>query len=200
MTDLIFPDCVNFPLDMDSKEGKKISEIGVTDFRSLCAYVQNLPYGRNKDQADPWAVIHEQKGSCSGKHLILKRIAESHGQTAWKLMCGIFRMNRKNTAEVKHILDQFGIMEIPEAHCYLKNGNQYYDFTKTGSRPENFLNELLLEREMQIEEIPMGKLLFHQNFLKQWLNHRVELPYTFEQLWSIREACIAGLALSDSQV
>ena len=67
------------------------------------------------------------------------------------------------------------------------------DFTKKGSNPENFVNELVEETEIQPEEITDFKVGFHQNFLKKYLKDNPEIPYSLEGFWKIREECITAL-------
>lgn len=79
-------------------------------------------------------------------------------------------MNAKNTKKFLQFLKIINLKKIPEAHNYLMINGEIKDFTKKGSNPENFVNELVEEtRKFNRRKSPISKVGFHQNFLKKYL-------------------------------
>src|SRR5580698_10132355 len=65
--------------------------------------VCELPYGRNSNPYDPLTVLTEQRGTCSTKHALLRRLAiEQRIDVA--LVLGIYEMAEQNTPGVGDIL------------------------------------------------------------------------------------------------
>lgn len=57
-------------------------------------------------------------------------------------------MNGTNTPQVANTLTKHNLKYIPEAHTYLKYQDQYFDFTKNGSSPSDFVGYLKFEKEI----------------------------------------------------
>ncbi|HWO29322.1 MAG TPA: hypothetical protein VNO32_11045 [Candidatus Acidoferrum sp.] len=70
--------------------------IAKTDLRTAAQYVCGLPYGRNSDPSDPVIVLAEQRGTCSTKHALLRRLAIEQGLDI-ALVLGIYEMTERNT-------------------------------------------------------------------------------------------------------
>lgn len=183
----------NFPI----QPGKEISDAflakGIRDFSSALIFVQDLPYRRNSLRNKPTVVLDELCGTCSTKHALIKRLADENGKEV-KLMMGIYRMNASNTKGVKPVMEKYNLEYIPEAHNYLRMGNKVIDITKRGFANTLFLHDLLEEEEITPAQIGNYKLEKHQSYLQDWLRSNAGVPYSFHELWSIREECIAALS------
>lgn len=109
-------------------------------------------------------------------------------------------MNGNNTPKIKSVLETLrepqseSLNYIPEAHNYLKFKNQILDFTKKNSSENDFIDDLLEEIEIQPHQINQFKIKFHKNYLKNWLVKNPQIPYFLDELWKIRELCIAHLS------
>lgn len=108
-------------------------------------------------------------------------------------MLGIFNMNPKNTAKISKVLKKYNLTEMPEAHNYLKVGENYLDFTRKNSTPEDFLQDLVQEIEILPQQTIEFKTNYHQTYLKQYLEKHPEIPYNYQKFWQIREECITEL-------
>ncbi len=168
-------------------------QFAAMDFDFVCEMIKNLPYKRNSDKTKITCVLDDFGGTCSTKHAFLKQFANEKRIENVKLMLGIFMMNAKNNKKISSVLENYQLKEIPEAHNYLMINGEIKDFTKKGSKPENFVNELVKEIEIQPKQITDFKVGFHQNFLKKYLKENPEIPYSLEEFWKIREECIAAL-------
>lgn len=169
---------------------------GILSFAGACDFVRNVPYRRNENKLDPFCILVDQFGTCSTKHALLKRIAEERGGFPIDLMLGVYRMNAQNTPKAGQILEQAGLKYLPEAHNFLRYHEDILDCTWPNSRPENFVPDLMEFTIIHPEQIGDFKVSYHQEFLKRWVQQRPHLKFSFEELWSIREACIAALSES----
>ncbi len=174
--------------------GKEISNQfirrGILTFEEACSYIKTIPYGRNADKLDSLCVFNDQKGTCSTKHALLKRLAEENGHNDIMLMMGIFRMNGQNTPQTQQVLSAYGLLYIPEAHNYLKYKDTVIDCTT--SKQLNFQPDLMEEAIIQPEQITDYKVAYHKLFLSEWLK-TAQLSYSPDEIWAIREKCIAAL-------
>lgn len=182
---------IDFELTSDKIISKKFQELGITSFSEAMNFIKNLPYGRNSSKNDLKLVLEEDKGTCSSKHALLKELAIENQHDEVKLMLGIFKMNGNNTPKIKNTLVQNNLNYIPEAHNYLKINNKIYDCTSKNSSEINFVDDLILKIEIQPNQISDFKIQFHKEFLKNWIEDR---PFTLEDIWTIRERCIADLS------
>lgn len=188
-----------FPLpDFDIIKDDKLSTLFVSNgcrtFHQAASYIKQLPYGRNNDKDDVLSVLKEHIGTCSTKHVILKRLADTYGQHDIKLMMGIFKMDGKYAPTIKPILDKYGLPYIPEAHNYLIFNGRRIDCTNKRSRPEDFEHDLLEEIEIAPGQITEFKVSYHKQFLSKWLDNN-ELPVnSLDDVWLVREDCIKALS------
>jgi hypothetical protein len=111
------------------------------------------------------------------------------------LTLGVYEMHERNTPGVGRVLDRHKLSFIPEAHCYLIYEGTRIDVTRSGLEPVEPIGKFLHEETINPEQIGAYKVQMHQQFLRQWsaqttLTHR----RGFEEIWSIREECIAALA------
>ncbi|QYS88923.1 MULTISPECIES: hypothetical protein [Flavobacterium] len=166
---------------------------GISTWEELTKYVQKIPYGRNSLRNDFSLVLTEHRGSCSSKHALLKSLASDFNQENTELILGIFKMNAKNTPSLKEILESNSIDYIPEAHCYLKINDQYKDYTSKNSLYSRIKEDILFEIIINPDQVIQYKIDYHQTFLKNWI-FETKQNKTFEEIWDIREKCIAQLS------
>ncbi|MDO1500694.1 hypothetical protein Q2T40_11175 [Winogradskyella maritima] len=171
----------------------KCIALGLHRYGDVINFVHQLPYGRNSDRKDFKSIINENKGTCSTKHAFLKAVAEEQGFESIKLVLGIYKMTAENTKGISNILLNTDLDFIPEAHTYLKYDGKRFDLTFPHQRSLAFDTDLLEEYFIQPEAIGSFKLNTHQNFIKQWILD-YEIDYSFEEIWTLREACISELS------
>lgn len=191
MTSINLP--FDFPLTAKAPVTMALQGLGCVNFSDACSYVSRLPYYRNFDKNNVLCVLNEQCGTCSTKHMVLKKIAEEHAISDIHLVIGIFLMTPENTPKVKPILDAFNLSGIPEAHCYLANKGKIFDYTFEQVQID-FAGNLFVEYQVLAAEISIKKVKLHQTFLHKWAEENA-LPFSLQQLWQIREQCITALSL-----
>jgi hypothetical protein len=167
---------------------------GLHAFSDAAKFIKVLPYGRNANKLNLATVFTDNRGTCSTKHALLKLLAKENGFNGLQLIMGLFKMNGQNTPKIAERISGNGLNYIPEAHCYLKYGNEIMDFTKWNASPGDFVNDLIEEIEITPEQITDFKVDYHKNYLDKWLNENIEIDFTLEELWKIREACIQDLS------
>ncbi|MGH7767863.1 MAG: hypothetical protein ACREQP_10445 [Candidatus Binatia bacterium] len=167
---------------------------GVSDFRTAGRHLQKLPYGRTLDRADFSAVLREGKGTCSTKHAFLAALAREQ-ELDILLMLGIYEMNERNTPCVDAVLRRYGVAALPEAHCYLMYEGLRIDVTRAGGPPAEAVVKFLREETIAPEQIGEYKFNWHRRFMLDWITGNSEKAgrRSFEDLWRIREECIAAL-------
>ncbi len=173
----------------------EITARGVTDFRAAGRYLQTLPYGRTANRADFSAVLRESRGTCSTKHALLAALAQEH-KLAVVLTLGIYEMHERNTPGVGAVLARYALASIPEAHCYLTFEGTRIDVTRSGADPTEPIARFLHEEAIVPEQIGEYKLTRHRQFMRTWVNDHpgIVRRQSFEDVWRIREECIAALA------
>ncbi len=182
----------NFSLSLNSSLSKLLLDKEIIDFKSAIVYVNQLPYGRTSDRSNYRLIIPEHKGTCSTKHAFLKQLAIENNQETVALYIGIYKMDEINTKGVGSVLTKYQLDYIPEAHTYLKINGNILDITRNTKSEAAFEDSLLIEQEILPHQIANYKVTWHQNFLKQWILEE-KLPYSFQKIWKIREACILAL-------
>jgi ATP phosphoribosyltransferase regulatory subunit HisZ len=145
------------------------------------------------DKLNALSVFIDNGGTCSTKHALLKRFAEENNRVEIKLMLGIFNMNSNNTPKISDVLKHYNLQEIPKALNYLKFKNEILDYTSKNSKPEDFINDLIEEIEIQTNQITDFKVEFHKNFLITYLKQHSDIFFDIEEFWEIREECISTL-------
>src|SRR6187402_1523103 len=171
---------------------QQIHVLGINSWEDLLIYVKNIPYGRNANREDLSLVLKENKGSCSSKHAFLKEVANLNKIPNIKLIIGIYKMNENNT-KIGTILSDNNIDFIPEAHCYLKIDEVRIDCTTPKSDFSKIEKNIMEEIEIEAFQVGKFKIEYHQKFIKDWLSHS-NATITFDQLWAVREQCIAFLS------
>lgn len=181
---------MNFPILYAGPVSDTFKNLGITNFQDAAEYVKQLPYGRNTNKSEPLCVIHEGRGTCSTKHILLWTLAEENYFIGLDLTIGMYSMNAENTPPVAGTLKKYHLSEIPEAHVYLHYGNSIYDYTTTV--PFKFSNYLIRETTVKPTLILESKVKFHKDYLKRW-SIASKINYDVEELWLIREECIESI-------
>lgn len=168
----------------------------ITTFYGAIDTIHNLPYGRTKDPLIMGNVITQGKGTCSTKHATLKALAEEHALYGLQLQLAIYGMKEENTKGIGKVLDKYELPYMLEAHCFLSYDEKVYDYTFSGNATLKWQDSVLIKTTIDTDQIGNYKSDYHKSILQDWIK-RDKLPYTLEQLWSIREECIAALATPD---
>ena len=191
---LILPDA---PLDAAGPDSEAFLRVGCGSYRSAARYLHELPYGRNADRSDFRLVLAERRGTCSTKHALLAAVALEQ-ELPVSLTIGIYDMAEANTPGVGSVLSARGLESIPEAHCYLRYADRRVDITRSGVSPRAPIDRFHQEWAIEPAQIGAHKIALHQQYLRGWLRERPALRFSFEEIWRIREACIAALGAAES--
>ncbi|WP_452224575.1 hypothetical protein [Lacinutrix chionoecetis] len=183
----------NFIIESELPYSKLSKSKGLLDFKSLCNYIKQLPYGRTKNRSAIASVLIEHTGTCSSKHAFLKQVAIENNQNEVQLFIGIYKMNEANTKGVGVVLKTKHLRYIPEAHTYLKINGLIADVTREMTSLKSFKNALLFEEEILPYQVIDYKVNLHKQYLKQWITD-TKITENFLQIWTIRELCIASLS------
>lgn len=167
----------------------------LSTWEDLVKHVQSLPYGRNSNRSDFSLVLKEKRGTCSSKHALLFSIALENDFNDVQQMLGIYKMTEKNTPGVGDTQLSPEIDYIPEAHSYLKIGDQYFDYTNEQSSYDRIKADVLVEFPIQPIDVVGNKIKLHQDFLRQWIAEQ-KLELNLEEVWKKREVCITKLSSS----
>jgi hypothetical protein len=183
--------------DFDIKASGTISTCflsrNIGTFSLAASYIKQLPYQRNKNKEDLTTVFTDSHGTCSTKHAVLKQLATENNRDELQLILGIFKMNAINTPKISGILQEYAIRYIPEAHNYLKFEGHLLDYTFPNSAVATFKQEILEEHIIQPHQITDFKTAYHRAYLEKWLGRNF-IPYSLDEIWSIRELCIQQLS------
>ena len=166
----------------------------VDDYRAAAHYISQLPYGRNADRANFRLVLDEGRGTCSTKHALLAALALEQG-LAVQLTLGIYEMHELNTPGVGAVLDKYGLAFVPEAHCYLTYDSIRIDVTRGSITPAEPIARFLHEETISPAQIGAYKVEMHKKFIREW-NALEAHCRSWEEIWKIREECIAALSQS----
>lgn len=183
------------PLKPDGDISVGFIHVGALDYRMAARFVSRLPYGRNTIVNDPLIVMRENRGTCSTKHALLRRLAVEQAVDV-ALVLGIYGMHERNTPAVAPILKRHKLATLPEAHCYLRFRGNRIDATRDiDADPPEGITQFLHEEDITPEQIGDYKRSVHQEFLRRWL---VETGTaggrSLDEMWRIREEFIAALS------
>jgi hypothetical protein len=188
---------IDFHLDSLQLVGKCFSMHNINTFSNACLFIQQLPYKRipivdRELNTLIESVFQLQCGTCSSKHAVLAQLALENNHPEIELCIGIYLMSAKTNPQVEPILSATGLTEIPDAHAYLRIGKERLDFTSKHIQIKTI--EPFIVREQRCDPVQMTdwKPMIHKNYLSSWLK-RKQLPYSENELWEIREACIRSL-------
>lgn len=171
-----------------------IVESGVVTWDDLTRCVELFHYGRNQNREDFSLVWKERKGTCSSKHAFLKMMANLNQFENVKLFLCMYKMNGLNTPGTEVVLSEYDLTYIPEAHCLLQVDGKWLDFTTmySNDKTNRLENDILTKFEIQPEQVISEKIEYHKKYIKNWMLEQA-LNYSFDEVWSIREKCIAAL-------
>lgn len=183
----------NFELTKNDRLTAYLKELSIFDFYSFLIFIENMPYGRIQDKCNPLSVVIERKGTCSTKHILIAHLLSNYSMKDWELKAGIFYINVEDFTYLSSILNSNQLQKIPEAHCYLTYKNEVFDFTLP--YPNLFFpnQKPLKEIRLPIQDPAEQKLVFHQQYIKEWLIDN-KLSISFKNLWDIREQCIEKIS------
>jgi hypothetical protein len=182
----------DFTITSDEIISTAFLDRNIYTFSEAAEFVKHLPYGRNTDKTNLLTVFSDNCGTCSTKHALLKTLAGENNFNEFDLVIGLFKMNATNTPRVAATLKSNGLDYIPEAHCYLKSGNQISDFTGPRFHPSKYVNDLLEEKIISPGQITDFKVAYQKNYFEGWIVEN-QIDLTIEKLWAIREQCIRDL-------
>jgi len=182
----------NFRISEEGSVSDRFKKRGIDTFHDAARFVHNLPYGRNKRPEKPFTIIAEGRGTCSTKHACLKILAEENNINSIEFHMCVFPMKESNTPGVGTVLKEHSLDYILEVHTYLSYDNERYDFTFPGLNDKSWETDMLIETNIDADQIGEWKKNYHRNILQDWID-RNKTPYSLEELWSIREKCIAAL-------
>lgn len=182
---------MNFEIKNSGVVSNEFLKLGIQDFKSACKFISLLPYKRNKNKENILCVFEDNAGTCSTKHSVLRKLALENNKPEIKLILGIFKMDANYAPKIQKTLQLNNLEYIPEAHNYLKIGNDYFDFTNYNSSYSEVENRLLIETEIEFNEINLQKTQNHKEFLTNWIKDKPQ--FTLEHIWEIRESCISDL-------
>ena len=168
-------------------------ENGLSNLAMCMSHLRALPYGRNANRKDPSLVFIEGKGTCSSKHAALKTIAMEQELHHVKLVLCIYKMTSHNTPGIGSHINNAHLEFIPEAHCYLDIDGEKIDLTTASSSLERIENDILHEEIISPDQVSEYKVNTHKKYVQNWLSSE-KIEKTFEEVWSIREGCIASLS------
>lgn len=166
---------------------------GITTFHEACAYVAELPYGRNSKRDDFSLVLIEGRGSCSSKHGLLAALAEENDRYDIELIAGIFLMSDQTHSQLTGFFDDKPYTSIPECHCYLRYQRERFDFTDTSDAMARIAPKIVREQRIEPHQVIDWKPKIHQEYLKGWLLRNPQVERTLDEIWAEREECIARL-------
>src|SRR5215468_7167422 len=178
----------DLPLAARGADSAAVMRAGCRTYREVAAYLHSLPYGRNADRADYRLVLTELRGTCSTKHALLAAVALEQAIPV-SLTIGIYDMSAANTPGVGPVLARHGLHSVPEAHCYLIYQGTRIDITRSSAGP--MVVQFAPEWAIEPTQVGAYKVQLHRSYLADWLYQHPELTLTLDELWSIREDCIA---------
>lgn len=170
-----------------------IKSVDIDNWLDLASLIKALPYNRNSNRTDLSLVWKEKKGTCSSKHAFLKHVADLNQIPNVELILGVYKMNSANTPKIGKALSDYQLDYIPEAHCYLKINDERIDYTSLTSDFNRIKDDILLEKIIEPQQVAEFKIDFHKSYLQDWIKNN-NLPFSFEEVWQVREKCIASLS------
>ena len=182
---------LDFPIQNSGTLSAHVLSLGFKRFLSFAEHVRTLSYGRIADSHDVLAVIREQKGTCSSKHLLLASLAHECGHPDIRLTVGIYQMSEDNTPGVGPALGRAGLKCIPEAHCYLKYKGSRYDFTGLEKGKSSPFDTISLEQYVNPVDLAEVKNTLHRQEIEKFASRLGLAPGA---VWEIREDCIKVLS------
>lgn len=180
-----------FRLTARTPAGAACVAAGMPTYRAAARCVGALPYGRPGGRDLP-AVVREGRGTWSGKHAVLARLAHEHGRDDVALVVGLYLMCEANTPGAGPVLAAHGLEAVPEARCYLRVGDvRRVDLTGVAPGAESPFAALLEEHVVAPGALAVWKASYHRRALARWARGWGFDP---DAVWAAREACVAAHA------
>jgi hypothetical protein len=186
----------NQPLARDGPVTRLFRAAGIQDFAGAARHLLRLPYGRIADRSRFWLVLEERRGTCTTKHATLAELAREQGIEV-QLWLGIYEMSERNTPGVGAVLRKYGLACILEAHCFLRYRGERIDVTGVppGAEP---IDGFRHEEPIATDQIGAYKNDLHKRFLRDWATGSgAAQGRSLDELWRIREECIAALGAGE---
>ncbi len=184
----------DFELVADGPITNAFRQAGITRFNEAVKKVRGLLFARISDRNKPELVLTEQCGTCSTKHKLLCQLAREQNRNDVQLMEAIFKMSELNVPGIGAVLEPYGLTYIPEAHNYIRIDAAVIDAT-TEALHLDFARDVIEAQEVSMNRSVEEKEAAHKNFLSRWReNYAPASRYTTEELWNIREKCIAAIS------
>ncbi|PBQ31106.1 hypothetical protein CNR22_04775 [Sphingobacteriaceae bacterium] len=183
----------NFTLSGKSPVSSQFYSKNIFNFKDALSFVKQLKYARNSDKNNLLTVFSENCGTCSTKHALLKVLAIENDVKDLQLILGLFKMNADNSPLIGKTLSNYKLAYIPEAHNYLRFKGEMIDVTKVIWNKEEIEKVILDEIEIEADQITHFKVAYHKNYLQKWIIEN-KIPYSLDDIWSIREKCILDLS------
>ncbi|MCU0433500.1 MAG: hypothetical protein MUC87_08610 [Bacteroidia bacterium] len=185
---------IDFSLSSPQPVTQAFAAAGITRFADAVTYVRKLRYGRISQRNNCMLVLTEQRGTCSSKHQLLALLAVENDRPDIQLVELLFRMNERNVPGTGAVLARHNLPYMPEAHNYLRAGDTLIDATSENVRIDyegDKISEIVISPHRTTEE----KMAAHRTALEHWRNsHAQAAAYTLNELYTIRESCIAAIA------
>ena len=101
-------------------------------------------------------------------------------------------MCEATTPGVGNVLSEASLEFVPEAHCFLRVDCEIVDMTglALGDQALDFVTE----HEINADQINGYKEQYHKSYVRDWCGDE-----QFDQVWAVREACIAALSTHHSK-
>ena len=177
----------NFQLIADGPISNLFKERGITDFKTACEFIQDLPIGRVSPRIDFKQVFELEKGTCSTKHAILNQLAEENGNLEIELMFGLYLMNGETHPHLAEFFSDKPYPALPESNCFLRYKGKRYDFTTNTNILEKIESKIIREQRIEPQQVGDWKEKLHQDFLMRWLKRKPEIEISLEDIWNDRE-------------
>lgn len=191
----------NFTISAHFELSLRFTDMNITDFAAALKYIQHLPYGRNSKDGSLMRVLDEKRGTCSTKNALLHTLCMENGKQGFELTLGIFNMDAENTPAIQPVLRKYRLPYIPEAHVYLKNKTTIIDATFPKAQTA-WIKSIVQEEEIESNDIGKYKEQYHKKYLDKWRKEtkdKAVAKYTTDQLWDIREECVAALSVAPAK-
>jgi hypothetical protein len=104
-------------------------------FVEACREVQRMPYGYNTSR-EPLILFHENRGSCTTKHMAVALLAEELGLAIHKSI-GIYAMDEDLVTGAAAVAAAHGLPYVPVVHCFLSDGARRVDLTEGNLNGKN---------------------------------------------------------------
>lgn len=167
---------------------------GISTVKDLLLYTRDTDYGRNTHRITFEEVLTEARGTCSTKHGLIKQIAIEQQLDNIDLVACVFNMHAANTPAITAILEEYSLDYIPEMHCYIEIDKLAIDLTFKDSDIGSISDDIMQRQYVQPGFLDTEKVKVHRAYIDDWIEEQ-SIPYTADEVWSIREQCIKALSV-----